>query len=188
MFEMTTDKKTGLLYHAYDHSRKSDWADKKTGKSSEFWGRAIGWIIIGTMDIMTFMKKTHPSYKILSDYVYQLLLNLIKFQSSEGRWYQIVNKVNESDNWYENSCSALFTGGIYKAISMEILDKKYKKAANHAFMSIINSMKYEKNTLILDNICVGTNVGNYEHYIKRSTSKNDLHGVGAFLIMCSEAF
>ena len=33
---------------------------------------------------------------------------------------------------------------------------------------------------------IGTGVGTYEYYCERPTSVNDLHGVGAFLIMCTE--
>lgn len=29
-------------------------------------------------------------------------------------------------------------------------------------------------------------VGDYDHYIHRPVSANDLHGVGAFLLMCEE--
>ena len=33
---------------------------------------------------------------------------------------------------------------------------------------------------------VGTGVGDYQHYIGRPVRVNDLHAVGAFLIMCTE--
>ena len=42
MWEHNRDKKTGLLYHAWDASGKEAWADEK-GCSPEFWGRALGW-------------------------------------------------------------------------------------------------------------------------------------------------
>jgi len=29
-------------------------------------------------------------------------------------------------------------------------------------------------------------LGDYQHYIKRPVSTNDLHGVGAFVMMCCE--
>ena len=35
-------------------------------------------------------------------------------------------------------------------------------------------------------VSIGTGVGDYQHYIHRPTSVNDLHGVGAFLLMCAE--
>ena len=36
-------------------------------------------------------------------------------------------------------------------------------------------------------MCIGTGVGDYEHYLARPTSANDLHGMGAFILMCQEA-
>lgn len=41
--EKTIDKNTGLLYHAWDSIKFKPWANKETGRSSEFWGRSIGW-------------------------------------------------------------------------------------------------------------------------------------------------
>ena len=35
-------------------------------------------------------------------------------------------------------------------------------------------------------VCIGTGVGDYRHYCERPTSVNDLHGVGAFLLMCAQ--
>lgn len=35
----------------------------------------------------------------------------------------------------------------------------------------------------LTDISIGTNVGNYSHYIERDRKTNDFHGLGAFLIM-----
>lgn len=35
-------------------------------------------------------------------------------------------------------------------------------------------------------LCIGTGVGNYQFYCDRPCVTNDLHGVGAFLLMCTE--
>ena len=41
---------------------------------------------------------------------------------------------------------------------------------------------------MVDKICIGTCIdeGTYEHYINRAVVKNDLHGMGAFILMCTE--
>src|SRR5256885_3492101 len=44
------DEKTGLLYHAYDESRQQLWADKTSGHSPNFWGRAMGWYGMALVD------------------------------------------------------------------------------------------------------------------------------------------
>ena len=41
--------------------------------------------------------------------------------------------------------------------------------------------------LLIGHVCIGTGVGDYQHYIERPTSINDLHGVGAFLYMIAAA-
>ena len=45
---------------------------------------------------------------------------------------------------------------------------------------------FDGEDLLVGEVCVGTGVGNYEYYVNRPVSTNDLHGVGAFLIMCAE--
>ena len=40
--------------------------------------------------------------------------------------------------------------------------------------------------MLITSLCVGTGVGDYAFYCGRPTRANDLHGVGAFLIMCTE--
>ena len=37
--------------------------------------------------------------------------------------------------------------------------------------------------VVLTDICVGTNVGNYSFYIARPRATNDFHGLGSFMIM-----
>ena len=58
--------------------------------------------------------------------------------------------------------------------------------ARKGYEGVVQSLEWEGEDLLVGGVCIGTGVGNYEHYINRPTSVNDLHGVGAFLIMCTE--
>ncbi|MDR1765119.1 MAG: glycoside hydrolase family 88 protein [Lachnospiraceae bacterium] len=51
---------------------------------------------------------------------------------------------------------------------------------------VTNSLAWIGDDIQIGNVCIGTGVGDYAHYINRPTSVNDLHGVGAFLLMCAE--
>lgn len=186
MEKHTIDKKTGLLYHAWDCSKEERWADPVTGLSPEFWGRSIGWVPVAVLDDLDFIPKEHPGYSELQRMVRDLLTAVCRFQSEEGRWYQVVDKGNEPDNWLETSCSCLFVAAVCKAVRAGILDKKYLSCARKGYEGVINSLKWAGEDLLVGGVCVGTGVGDYEHYINRPTSVNDLHGVGAFLIMCAE--
>ena len=124
--------------------------------------------------------------KALCDMVRNLLISLCKFQSEEGRWYQVVNKGHMPDNWLENSCSCLYTAALCAAVRKGLLDKSYLENAKKGYQGVINSLTWEGDDIQIGQVCIGTGVGNYEHYIKRPVCTNDLHGVGAFLIMCAE--
>lgn len=186
MEEKTKDAETGLLYHAWDCSGKAEWADPETGLSPEFWGRSIGWVPVAVLDELDFIPESHPQYGKLCHMVRNLLMAVCKFQSEEGRWYQVVNKPDAEGNWLETSCSCLFVGAVCKAVRKGILPEEYLSCAKKGYEGIVKSLEWEDGELLVGDVCVGTPVGDYTHYINRPTSRNDLHGVGAFLIMCAE--
>ena len=70
---------------------------------------------------------------------------------------------------------------------MGILDKKFLENVKKGFEGVLeHSVKTEGGKMILSGVCVGTSVCDYDGYINRPTSENDLHGMGAFLLMCAE--
>jgi unsaturated rhamnogalacturonyl hydrolase len=177
---------TGLLYHAWDDSREAGWADKETGLSPEFWGRAIGWYAAAVMDILDYIPHEHKRRREFSHAAYEILSALVRFQDYEtGLWFQVVNKGDHKDNWFETSCSCLYTYAIAKALKKGTLPKFYSTNLHKGYQGIIKSLKFEGENLIVPNICVGTGVGDLQFYFDRPTVENDLHGMGAFLLMCT---
>lgn len=191
MYENMQDSETKLLYHAWHCAYETplvEWADKETGLSSEFWGRAMGWYVVAILNILEQMPEEHPEYAKLCSIEHEVLTALLKYQDDKtGMWYQVIDKVDRPDNWVETSCSCLFVYALAKAIRMGIIDRKYLTQVEKGFNGIIqNSVTVENNSLFLSRVCVGTGVCDYQGYIERPTSTNDLHGMGAFLLMCAE--
>ena len=190
MYENMKDDKTGLLVHGWDESGKADWADKLSGKSSEIWGRAMGWYVTAIVDILDYLPLEYPKRDTVLQVVENVLTAIVKYQDEkDGRWYQVIDKPCEEENWLENSCSCLFVYALSKAIRKGYTDKAFKKNAQKGYEGVINSLEWsETGELLLGDICVGTCIddGTYEHYIKRDKCVNDLHGSGAFAIMCGE--
>ena len=182
----TEDKNTGLWYHAWDSVKQQKWADPETGLSPEFWGRSIGWVPVGILDELDFLPEDYEKRPEMEALVRDLLTAVCRYQSEDGRWYQVVDKGNCEGNWLENSCSCLYVAAICKAVRKGILDESYMAQARKGYEGVINSLTFEGEDIQIGNVCVGTGVGDYEHYCKRPVSTNDLHGVGAFLIMCAE--
>lgn len=188
MEKHTKDPDTGLLYHGWDETKEANWADPITGLAPEFWGRAIGWYPVALLEMFDHLPEDHKDKQILTSILQDLLVALTKYQDSDtGLWYQVIDKGNLSDNWLENSCTSLFVQAIAKAVRMGYLDAKYMKYAWKGYNGVIDTLKYdEKGNLLIGNICIGTGIGDYAHYIARPTSENDLHGAGAFILMCVE--
>ena len=186
MREKTEDVRTGLWYHAWDESKKEEWADPETGRSPEFWGRSIGWVPVAVLDELDFFPEDHPAVPGLRQLVVDLLTAVCRYQSSDGRWYQVVDQGNREDNWLENSCSYLYAAAIFKAVRKGLLPESYLEKEKRGYEGVIRSLEWEENDLLLGQVCIGTGVGDYMHYVDRPVSVNDLHGMGAFLIMCAE--
>lgn len=186
MEEKTRDEETGLWFHAWDCIKAEPWANPETGRAPEFWGRSIGWVPVAILDDLDFMPQSHPKHSELQRLVKDLLMAVCKFQSEDGRWYQVVNKGHVEGNWLENSCSCLYVAALCKAVRKGLLPAEYLKIAKKGYEGVIRSLEWDGDNLLVGHVCIGTGVGNYDYYIHRPVSINDLHGVGAFLIMCAE--
>ncbi|MDO3411753.1 glycoside hydrolase family 88 protein [Saccharibacillus sp. CPCC 101409] len=189
MADHMKDPDTGLLYHAWDITKEAEWADPVTGLSPEFWGRSIGWFPVALLDILEYLPEDHSQRSRLIEILRDLLIALSKFQDERtGLWYQVVDKGGRPDNWLESSCSALYTQAIARAVRLGYLDEKYMQTAWKGYDGSIAALKFDPDTgnVIIGNVCVGTNVGDYTFYVNRPTSENDLHGAGAFILMCTE--
>lgn len=184
----TKDPVTGLLHHGWDETKEAVWADKETGLAPEFWGRAIGWVPVALLEMFEYIPDDHKDKAELIEFVKDLLIALPKYQDeATGLWYQVVDKGDRPDNWVENSCTALYVHSIAKAVRFGYLDAKYMEYAWKGYQGVIDTLKFDENGhVVIGNICIGTGIGDYAHYIARPTSENDLHGAGAFLLMAVE--
>lgn len=187
MAKVTKDDKTGLWYHAWDSVNQKPWADPATGRSPEFWGRSIGWVPVALLEELDYLPEDHKDREEIIKLTVELLEAVAKYQDTEsGLWWQVVDKGGMEGNWLESSCTCLFVAALCKAVRAGLMDKKYLEVAQKGYEGIINRLGYNENGVIIDNICIGTGVGDYAHYCARPTSENDLHGVGSYLIMVTE--
>ena len=184
MYKKMRNPQTGLLYHAFN--RNAQWADPVSGLSGECWGRGMGYYIMGILDMLDYLPKEHKDYDTLCEIAKKTLEAIAKHQDESGRWYQLIDKGDVKENWLENSCSCMFVYSLAKAINEGIIDKEYATVAMRGYSGIIDTIEYgESGEMILKDICDGTNAGN-DYFENKSTHKNDLHGTGAFVLMCAE--
>lgn len=190
------DKKTGLLYHAWDESKKEAWADKETGLSQNFWGRAMGWYGMAMVDVLDYLPKDHPGRAKLISYIKSYTDAIIKVQDkNNGLWYQVLNKAGEKGNYTEATASSMFVYTIIKSVNNGYLPKSYKTYAKKGYDGIIkNLITVDENGVVNLNKCCAVaglggkpyRDGSYEYYINEEIRSNDAKGTGPFILASLE--
>jgi unsaturated rhamnogalacturonyl hydrolase len=180
------DPRTGLMFHAYDESGQSTWADKETKHSAEIWCRAMGWFGMTLIEVLELLPRNHPKRQQLIAQVKQLVKAWANFQDKKtGLWYQVVNKGDNPENWLETSSSSMYTYVTAMAVDRGYIEKKYRNVVQKGYAGLLTkiSMGREDGQTYLSDICEGTNVADLAYYFARKRNVNDFHGLGAFLIM-----
>ncbi|MFF7647431.1 glycoside hydrolase family 88 protein [Streptomyces canus] len=175
----------GLLEHAYDESKSAGWADPRTGLAPEHWCRAVGWYSMAIVGVLDGIPQDHSRRARLLGIFRKLAAGLEKYQDpATGRWFQVIDKGARGDNWTETSCSSMFAYALSRGAQQGYLDRHFKAVAHRGYQGVLArlSVGSDGRTNLAD-ISVGTNVGDYAYYIARDRATNDLHGLGAFLIM-----
>ena len=190
------DPKTGLLYHGWDESKEKAWADKQTGLSPNFWGRAMGWYGMAIVDVLDFLPQNHPGRARLISYLNSYSEALVKVQDSKtGLWYQVLDKGGEKGNYLEASASSMFVYTFAKGARKGYLSTSYKTIAKKGYDGIIkNLISVEKDgTVNLNQNCAVAGLGGtpyrsgtYEYYVNEEIRSNDPKGTGPFILASLE--
>lgn len=190
------DKKTGLLYHAWDESKEQAWANKETGLSPNFWSRAMGWYGMAMVDVLDYFPQNHSGRAKLLAYLKSYTDAVIKVQDKEtGLWYQVLDKGGEKGNYLEATGSSMFVYTIIKSVNKGYLPKSYTTYAKKGYDGIINNLiTVDENGLVSLNKCCavaglgGTpyRSGSYEYYVTEEIRSNDSKGTGPFILASLE--
>lgn len=186
----THDPKTGLLYHGWDESKTRPWANKETGTSPEFWGRAIGWYGMALVDVLELLPADHPGRPKVLAILKDLAPTLLKYQDrNTAMWYQIIDKPTGPKNYVESSCSLMFAYAMVKGAQHGWLPKEFLEHGRRATRGVLNhkiDLKPDNTMDIRDTVIVGTLGGNggfYDTYMNDRIVTNDQKSIGAFMFL-----
>lgn len=192
----TRDAKTGLYYHGWDERRRQRWADSTTGCSPSFWGRALGWYIMGLVDVLEYFPEKHPKRKDLVALLNDVAAGLLKYRDKEtGLWYLVLDQGKRPGNYFESSSACMFTYAFAKGASRGYLDRKYFRAAERSFKGILfHHVSIDKNGLVdLHDTIKGAGLGGtpyrdgtFSYYASERRRTNDMKGIGPFLLAAIE--
>jgi len=189
------DPKTGLLYHGYDESREQKWANKTTGQSPNFWDRGIGWYAMALVDVLDYLPAGNPHRAELIKDIQRLAPALAKYQDAKtGTWSLVMGQEGRKGNYAEASGSSMFVYALAKGARMGYLDKKYAAVAKKGYDGLLKSFVATENGALAFNGTVSVGGlggspyrdGTYEYYLSEPLRKNDLKGVGPFILASVE--
>jgi len=197
--EHTRDKKTGLLYHGWDESKKERWADKETGHSPELWARAMGWAMMALVDTISYYPEQDAGRKVLMAELDRDAAAVARYQDGEtGLWYQVMDKAGAKGNYLESSASCMFVYALAKGVRLGYLPQSYLANAERGYKGIIGHFIQTGQPGQGDSVSLTGTVkvgglggdpyrdGSYAYYIGEKVVTDDPKGVGAFLLASTE--
>lgn len=192
------DDKTGLLYHGWDESKQQRWANPSTGRSPNFWGRAMGWYAMALVDVLDYFPQKHPQRAELIAILNRVARAIAQYQDARsGLWYQILDKPGAKGNYLESSASCMFVYALAKGVHKGYLPASYMKNADNGYRGIQKEfVKYDAtgNFNLAGTVSVAGLGGNpyrdgsYEYYLSEKVVTNDPKGIGAFLLAATEIY
>jgi unsaturated rhamnogalacturonyl hydrolase len=196
MEQHSRDPKTGLLYHAWDASKKEKWANKTTGLSSNFWGRAMGWYGMALVDVLDHFPADNPQRKTLIRILNRFANAIVKVQDAKtGLWWDILNRPNYKNNYPEASASSMFVYTLAKGVRKGYLPNTFLGNAKKGFDGITKTfitttsdghLNFEGTVSVSGLGGKPYRDGSFEYYMSEKVVQNDPKGLGAFLQAANE--
>ena len=192
----TRDSVTGLYYHAWDESRAMPWADSATGRSPSFWGRAMGWYIMGLVDALDYMPASHPKRAALVTLLNDVAEGVLQWRdSASSLWYLVMDQGSRRGNYLESSSASMFTYAFAKGARLGYLPTTYVEEARRSFDAICKRhVTIDENGFInLHHTIKGAGLGGrpyrdgtFAYYTREAQRTNDIKGYGPFLLAAIE--
>jgi len=192
----TREPRSGLLYHAWDESRRQRWAHPVTGCSPHFWSRGMGWFAMALVDVLDHLPQDLPARGELVAILERTASAVGRVQDkTTGLWWQVLDQADRPGNYLEASGSCMFVYSIGKAVRKGYLDESWLPVAARGFKGVVDHLVTvsERGTVELNGICASAGLGgepyrdgSYEYYVGERVATNDLHGTGAFILAALE--
>lgn len=188
--EHTYDSKTGLFYHGWDESKSQPWANKITGTSSNFWGRAIGWYAMALVDVLDYFPANHPARPEITATFRKLCAGIVKYQDPKtGLWWQVMDQGDRKGNYLEATASSMFVYAMAKGINRGYLPPSYEEAALKGYRGIIDHLIRDDGNgkWSLTHCCSVAGLGygrdgSFAYYVGEPVVDNDLKGIGPLIL------
>ena len=166
-----------------------------------FWGRAMGWYVMGVVETLDHFPANHPDREAIVRTLREAADAVARVQDPlTGLWWDVLDQPNRAGNYLEASASSMFAYALAKAARLGYIDARYREVAERAFGGILANLVKENadGTVSLINVVqvsgLGGNVrrdgsyrdGSFEYYVTEPVVTDDYKGVGPFMLAALE--
>ena len=165
---------TGLYMHG--------WIQEMSPHPAFYWGRANGWALMATAELLTVLPKDHPKRTQILNIFKAHAAGLRRVQAPSGLWHQLLDR---PDSYEETSASAMYVFALTRAINKGWISRP-------TWAPIVlrgwNGLKTKVNsTGQVEGTCIATSLGwDDTYYLNRPTDVNAAHGYGPIFLAGSE--
>ena len=167
-------KEKGLFMHG--------WVKGMEEHPAFHWGRANGWAIMATVELLSVLPEDHPSREALLTLLKAHAHGLAAVQGRNGLWHQLLDR---PETYEETSASAMYVFAIARAINRGWLDPlAYGPMVSVGWNAVAKKVNTQGQ---VEGTCVGTGMG-WEpvFYAYRPTNVLAAHGYGPVLMAGAE--
>ena len=192
------DPQTGLHYHAWDEKRAQSWANKETGTSPGFWGRAEGWYAMAIVDCLDYLPPTQNDVEAVNEILRRVADGIVRWQDPPtGLWWQVLDQGGRAGNYREATASCMFVYALAKGINRGYLAReKYLPAVKSGYACIVRDLLRTgaDGRVNLIQCCEVAGLGfmskdgkrprdgSFAYYVSEPVVENDLKGIPAFIL------
>src|SRR5215831_15696332 len=167
-------KEKGLYMHG--------WVEKMEPHPAFLWGRANGWALMATVELLDVLPADHPGRPFVLQLLREHAKGLAVWQSGSGFWHQLLNR---EGSYLETSATAIYSYCIAHACNKGWLDAKAYVPMSVLAWNAVTTRVNEKGQV--SGTCVGTGMAfDPMFYYYRPTSEYAAHGYGPVLLAGSE--
>ena len=165
---------TGLFRHG--------WVESMPYHPSVYWGRANGWAILTTVELLDVLPGDHFYRPAVLSTLRAHAEALLACQSGEGFWHQLLDR---SDSYLETSATAIYCYALAKAVNEGWLDAQtFGPATLLAWNAVSTKITDEGH---VEGTCVGTGMAfDPAFYYYRPALDSAAHGYGTTLLAGAE--
>jgi unsaturated rhamnogalacturonyl hydrolase len=124
---MLQDRDSGLFRHF--------WLEQTQRAYIPGWGRGQGWALLGLLDVLEELPRSHAAWAPLSEAMLRLAAALAATQRSDGSWWAMVH---EPESGNESSTAAFMAAGFHQGVEHGWLEREtYLPRAERAWQAAL---------------------------------------------------